>query len=137
MSDSIIKIEGVNKWFGDFQVLKDINLEVQQKQKIVVCGPSGSGKSTLIRCINRLEEHQKGKIVVDCEPEIAISRLITYRSFKEADARARIDKQATRDQRNKHADFMINNNGHEESLNEQVEACWGWMQSLVKGKSNQ
>jgi len=55
----------VNKWFGDFQVLKNINLEVQQKQKIVVCGPSGSGKSTLIRCINRLEEHQKGKIVVD------------------------------------------------------------------------
>ncbi|HJM27882.1 MAG: dephospho-CoA kinase [Acidimicrobiales bacterium] len=82
-------------------------------------------------------EFLKGKIVVDCEPEIAISRLITYRSFKEADARARIDKQATRDQRNKHADFMINNNGHEESLNEQVEACWGWMQSLVKGKSNQ
>jgi len=55
----------VNKWFGDFQVLKNINLEVNQKQKIVVCGPSGSGKSTLIRCINRLEEHQKGKIVVD------------------------------------------------------------------------
>tara|TARA_B100001173_G_scaffold173824_1_gene150064 strand:+ start:231 stop:944 length:714 start_codon:yes stop_codon:yes gene_type:complete len=55
----------VNKWFGDFQVLKDINLEVKEKQKIVVCGPSGSGKSTLIRCINRLEEHQKGQIVVD------------------------------------------------------------------------
>ena len=55
----------MNKWFGDFQVLKDINLEVQQKQKIVVCGPSGSGKSTLIRCINRLEEHQKGSIIVD------------------------------------------------------------------------
>jgi len=62
---SIIKIQGVNKWFGDFQVLKDINLEVEPKQKIVVCGPSGSGKSTLIRCINRLEEHQKGTIVVD------------------------------------------------------------------------
>ncbi len=62
---SIIKIQGVNKWFGDFQVLKDINLEVAPKQKIVVCGPSGSGKSTLIRCINRLEEHQKGTIVVD------------------------------------------------------------------------
>jgi len=58
-------MENVNKWFGDFQVLKDINLEVNQKQKIVVCGPSGSGKSTLIRCINRLEEHQKGTIVVD------------------------------------------------------------------------
>jgi len=65
MSDSIIKIQGVNKWFGDFQVLKDINLNVSSKQKIVVCGPSGSGKSTLIRCINRLEEHQKGTIVVD------------------------------------------------------------------------
>ena len=65
MSDSIIKIQGVNKWFGDFQVLKDINLDVSSKQKIVVCGPSGSGKSTLIRCINRLEEHQKGTIVVD------------------------------------------------------------------------
>ncbi len=65
MSDSIIKIQSVNKWFGDFQVLKDIDLEVKQKQKIVVCGPSGSGKSTLIRCINRLEEHQKGTIVVD------------------------------------------------------------------------
>ena len=49
MSNSIINIENVNKWFGDFQVLKNINLEVQQKQKIVVCGPSGSGKSTLIR----------------------------------------------------------------------------------------
>ena len=65
MSDKIIEMVEVNKWFGDFQVLKDINLEVLQKQRIVVCGPSGSGKSTLIRCINRLEEHQKGKIVVD------------------------------------------------------------------------
>ncbi len=65
MSDQIIQMENVNKWFDDFQVLKDINLEVRQKQKIVVCGPSGSGKSTLIRCINRLEEHQKGKIIVD------------------------------------------------------------------------
>tara|TARA_Y100001970_G_scaffold257786_1_gene337010 strand:- start:1296 stop:2027 length:732 start_codon:yes stop_codon:yes gene_type:complete len=62
---SIIQLKEVNKWFGDFQVLKDINLEVAEKQKIVVCGPSGSGKSTLIRCINRLEEHQKGKIIVD------------------------------------------------------------------------
>ena len=58
-------MQDVNKWFGDFQVLKDINLEVVEKQKIVVCGPSGSGKSTLIRCINRLEEHQKGQIIVD------------------------------------------------------------------------
>ena len=65
MSDKIIQVENVSKWFGDFQALKDINLEVFLKQKIVVCGPSGSGKSTLIRCINRLEEHQKGKIVVD------------------------------------------------------------------------
>ena len=65
MSDQIIQMENVNKWFDDFQVLKDINLEVRQKQRIVVCGPSGSGKSTLIRCINRLEEHQKGKIVID------------------------------------------------------------------------
>ena len=65
MSVSIIKMKEVNKWFGDFQVLKDINLDVKEKQKIVVCGPSGSGKSTLIRCINRLEEHQKGQIIVD------------------------------------------------------------------------
>ena len=65
MSDKIIEMIEVNKWFGDFQVLKNINLTVSSKQKIVVCGPSGSGKSTLIRCINRLEEHQKGKIVVD------------------------------------------------------------------------
>ena len=65
MSDPIIQIQGVNKWFGDFQVLKEINLEVKPKEKIVVCGPSGSGKSTLIRCINRLEEHQKGSIIVD------------------------------------------------------------------------
>ena len=65
MSEKIIQMQKVNKWFGDFQVLKDIDLEVDQKQKIVVCGPSGSGKSTLIRCINRLEEHQKGKIIVD------------------------------------------------------------------------
>ncbi len=65
MSEKIIEMKDVNKWFGDFQVLKDVNLEVNQKQKIVVCGPSGSGKSTLIRCINRLEEHQKGTIIVD------------------------------------------------------------------------
>ena len=65
MSDTIIQIKDVNKWFGDFQVLKDINLNVKKNKKIVVCGPSGSGKSTLIRCINRLEEHQQGSIVVD------------------------------------------------------------------------
>jgi general L-amino acid transport system ATP-binding protein len=65
MSEKIIQMENVNKWFDDFHVLKDINLDVESKQKIVVCGPSGSGKSTLIRCINRLEEHQKGNIIVD------------------------------------------------------------------------
>tara|TARA_B100000686_G_scaffold253544_1_gene264568 strand:+ start:937 stop:1671 length:735 start_codon:yes stop_codon:yes gene_type:complete len=65
MSDQIIQIKDVNKWFGDFQVLKDINLNVEKNKKIVVCGPSGSGKSTLIRCINRLEEHQQGSIIVD------------------------------------------------------------------------
>ena len=65
MSDKIIEMKNVNKWFGDFQVLKDVNLDLNQKKKIVVCGPSGSGKSTLIRCINRLEEHQKGSIIVD------------------------------------------------------------------------
>ena len=65
MSGKIIEMKNVNKWFGDFQVLKDVNLDVSQKQKIVVCGPSGSGKSTLIRCINRLEDHQKGSIIVD------------------------------------------------------------------------
>jgi len=60
-----IQISGLNKWFGAFHVLRDIDLEVAQGERIVVCGPSGSGKSTLIRCINRLEEHQEGKIVVD------------------------------------------------------------------------
>ena len=65
MSEPIIQIKDVNKWFGDFQVLKSINLEVEKNKKIVVCGPSGSGKSTLIRCINRLEEHQEGQIIVD------------------------------------------------------------------------
>ena len=65
MSEKIIHMQNVNKWFDDFHVLKDINLDVESKQKIVVCGPSGSGKSTLIRCINRLEEHQKGSIIVD------------------------------------------------------------------------
>ena len=63
--DSIIRIEAVNKWYGTFQVLTDIDLDVKQGERIVVCGPSGSGKSTLIRCINRLETAQKGKIVVD------------------------------------------------------------------------
>tara|TARA_B100001964_G_C14090085_1_gene534385 strand:+ start:97 stop:840 length:744 start_codon:yes stop_codon:yes gene_type:complete len=61
----IILLENVNKWFGDLHVLQDVNLSVDKKERIVVCGPSGSGKSTMIRCINRLEEHQQGKIVVD------------------------------------------------------------------------
>jgi general L-amino acid transport system ATP-binding protein len=61
----IIELKNVNKWFDKFQALKDVNLEVNQQEKIVICGPSGSGKSTLIRCINRLEEHQDGQIIVD------------------------------------------------------------------------
>ncbi|MBL8444676.1 MAG: amino acid ABC transporter ATP-binding protein [Zoogloeaceae bacterium] len=61
----MILMEDVNKWYGEFHVLKDINLKVRQGERIVLCGPSGSGKSTTIRCINRLEEHQAGKIVVD------------------------------------------------------------------------
>ena len=64
-SEVIIDLNKVNKWFGDFHVLKDIDLVVHKGERIVVCGPSGSGKSTLIRCINRLEEHQQGDIVVD------------------------------------------------------------------------
>ncbi|WP_022727087.1 amino acid ABC transporter ATP-binding protein [Fodinicurvata sediminis] len=63
--DTVIEIKDLNKWFGDFQVLRDINMNVASGEKIVICGPSGSGKSTLIRCINALEEHQKGSIVVD------------------------------------------------------------------------
>ena len=61
----IIELKNVNKWFDKFQALKDVNLEVNTQEKIVICGPSGSGKSTLIRCINRLEEHQEGQIIVD------------------------------------------------------------------------
>ncbi|MGI9409722.1 MAG: amino acid ABC transporter ATP-binding protein [Hyphomicrobiaceae bacterium] len=60
-----IVMSGVNKWFGEFHVLRDINLTVSRGERIVICGPSGSGKSTLIRCINRLEEHQQGQIIVD------------------------------------------------------------------------
>ena len=63
--DRIIEIDDLNKWFGDFHVLRNINLSVNKGEVVVVIGPSGSGKSTLIRCINRLEEHQKGKITVD------------------------------------------------------------------------
>ncbi|MFP1944963.1 amino acid ABC transporter ATP-binding protein [Lonsdalea quercina] len=64
-ADYMITLENVNKWYGYFHVLKDINLQVKQGERIVLCGPSGSGKSTTIRCINHLEEHQKGRIVVD------------------------------------------------------------------------
>jgi len=64
-NDVIIQIIGMHKWYGEFHVLKNINLAVHQRERIVVCGPSGSGKSTMIRCINRLEEHQRGKIIVD------------------------------------------------------------------------
>ena len=65
LGDVIIECDGVNKWFGEFHVLKDISLKVREREVVVVIGPSGSGKSTLIRCINRLEEHQEGRIVVD------------------------------------------------------------------------
>ncbi len=64
-AQSMITMRGVHKWYGQFHVLKNINLEVASGEKIVICGPSGSGKSTLIRCINRLEDHQKGDIFVD------------------------------------------------------------------------
>ncbi len=64
-NENMIQIEKLNKWYGQFHVLKDIDLTVNRGERIVVCGPSGSGKSTLIRCINRLEEHQEGKIVVN------------------------------------------------------------------------
>ena len=62
--ETIIELRHVDKWFGDFHVLKDLNLEVKKGERVVVCGPSGSGKSTMIRCINRLEEHQRGQIIV-------------------------------------------------------------------------
>ncbi|CAA6604680.1 amino-acid transporter subunit; ATP-binding component of ABC superfamily [Rhodospirillaceae bacterium LM-1] len=65
MSDPVIELDHVNKWFGAFHVLKDVSMRVGKGEKVVVCGPSGSGKSTVIRCINRLEEHQKGRILVD------------------------------------------------------------------------
>jgi general L-amino acid transport system ATP-binding protein len=64
-NDVAVDIRGMNKWYGSFHVLRDINLTVKRGEKVVICGPSGSGKSTMIRCINRLEEHQQGSIVVD------------------------------------------------------------------------
>ena len=65
LNEVAIQMVGVHKWYGEFHVLKDINLTVQRGERIVICGPSGSGKSTMIRCINRLEEHQRGQIIVD------------------------------------------------------------------------
>ena len=65
MPQTAVQFIGVNKWFGTFHVLRDINLDIMQGERIVICGPSGSGKSTLIRCINRLEQHQEGRIIVD------------------------------------------------------------------------
>ncbi len=65
MAEAIIQMKQVNKWYGKFHVLRNINLDVERGERIVVCGPSGSGKSTLIRCINRLEEHQQGQIIVE------------------------------------------------------------------------
>jgi len=64
-AEPVIQMQGVSKWFGQFHVLKDIDLNVSQGERIVLCGPSGSGKSTTIRCLNRLEEHQKGRIVIN------------------------------------------------------------------------
>jgi general L-amino acid transport system ATP-binding protein len=64
-TDMAVKLVGVNKWYGEFHVLRDINLTVKGGERIVICGPSGSGKSTMIRCVNRLEEHQQGQIIVD------------------------------------------------------------------------
>jgi general L-amino acid transport system ATP-binding protein len=64
VGEPIIELDHVDKWFGDFHVLKDLNLKVKRGERVVVCGPSGSGKSTMIRCINRLEEHQRGRIIV-------------------------------------------------------------------------
>lgn len=65
MAEAIIQLKNVNKWYGQFHVLRNINLDVASGERIVICGPSGSGKSTLIRCINRLEEHQQGQVIVD------------------------------------------------------------------------
>ena len=64
-NETVIELKDVNKWYGEFQALADINLSVKKGERVVVCGPSGSGKSTMIRCINRLEVHQRGTIIVD------------------------------------------------------------------------
>tara|TARA_R110000751_G_scaffold72783_3_gene147379 strand:+ start:47 stop:811 length:765 start_codon:yes stop_codon:yes gene_type:complete len=65
LPEGVIQMDGVHKWYGQFHVLKDINMSVQHGERIVICGPSGSGKSTTIRCLNRLEEHQQGRIIID------------------------------------------------------------------------
>ena len=65
LHEGVIQMDGVHKWYGQFHVLKDINMSVQHGERIVICGPSGSGKSTTIRCLNRLEEHQQGRIIID------------------------------------------------------------------------
>jgi general L-amino acid transport system ATP-binding protein len=81
MTEAIIRMVGVDKYFGDFQVLKNVNLDIGKGERVVICGPSGSGKSTLIRCINRLEAHQKGQIVVDgVELEDDLRKIETIRS---------------------------------------------------------
>src|SRR5690606_9503791 len=78
MSDAIIRMQNVNKWYGQFHVLRNINLDVTPGERIVICGPSGPGKSTMIRCINRLEEHQPGQIIVDgTEVTIELKQLET------------------------------------------------------------
>jgi general L-amino acid transport system ATP-binding protein len=64
-AEAAVQMLGVHKWYGEFHVLRDINLHVRRGERIVICGPSGSGKSTMIRCINRLEEHQQGRVIVD------------------------------------------------------------------------
>ena len=80
-SDIVVKIEDMHKWYGQFHVLKDINLDVAQGERIVICGPSGSGKSTLIRCINRLEVHQQGSInIYGTELSSDLKNLETIRS---------------------------------------------------------
>jgi general L-amino acid transport system ATP-binding protein len=79
--DAAIRFIGVHKWYGSFHVLRNISLTVARGERIVVCGPSGSGKSTLIRCVNRLEEHQRGSIVVDGVDEVRREVGIVFQNF--------------------------------------------------------
>lgn len=78
-AEPIVRLQGVNKWYDDYHALRDINLDVGRGERIVVCGPSGSGKSTMIRCINRLEEHHEGRIIVDgievCDDVLKIEQI--------------------------------------------------------------